>query len=105
MRQITVMEYKEWLDSGEAHLLLDVREPKEVATAAIQPCLELPMQTIPQRMEELPKDSPIVVICHTGNRSMKVCQFLGQYGYDNVVNLMGGINAWSRQIDPSVPLY
>ena len=105
MQQLTVMEYKELLDSGEDHVLLDVREPNEIATAAIRPCLEVPMRTIPQRIEELPKDKRIVVICHTGGRSMQVCQFLDQYGFDNVVNLMGGINAWSRQIDPSVPLY
>lgn len=105
MRQMTVMEYKELLDSGADHVLLDVREPDELAIAAIHPCLEVPMRTIPQRMEELPKDKPIVVVCHTGTRSMQVCQFLDQSGYDNVVNLMGGINAWSRQIDPSVPLY
>ena len=105
MRQMTVMEYKELLDSGADHVLLDVREPDELATAAIHTCLEVPMRTIPQRMEELPKDKPIVVVCHTGTRSMQVCQYLDRYGYDNVVNLMGGINAWSRQIDPSVPLY
>ena len=92
-------------DNGAEHILLDVREPRELAAAALRPCVEMPMRTVPQRIVELDQETSIVVICHTGTRSMEVCRFLDQYDFADVINLMGGIDAWSRQIDPGIPRY
>lgn len=85
-------------------ILLDVREPHEIALAKINPHIHIPMGTILVRHEELDKDTPIVVMCHGGVRSAQVCQYLEPLGYD-VTNLEGGIDAWSQLVDPSVPRY
>ena len=103
--QIAVDELKRRRDAGEDFVLLDVREPDELATASIPWATAIPMGQIPTRMEELPRDRPIVVMCHHGGRSDRVTQFLNANGYDNAVNLDGGIDAWSLTIDPSVPRY
>lgn len=86
-------------------LLLDVREPDERAAATIAPSLHIPMQEVPGRTAELPRDREIVVYCHTGVRSMMVAGFLEGQGFDRVANLHGGIDAWSLTVDPKVPRY
>lgn len=63
------------------------------------------MQSIPNRLDELPKDSPIITICHHGMRSQQVAQFLLQNGFTDVINLTGGVNAWAAQVDNSMPTY
>lgn len=92
-------------DAGADFVLLDVREPNEVAHSAIQPSLHIPMRMVPQRLNELDPAQPVVVICHTGTRSAEVCRFLDQYEFRDAINLTGGIDAWSREIDPGVPTY
>ena len=90
-------------------LLLDVREPWEVATAALTidgvttACI--PMNEVPQRLDELDPSQFIVCLCHHGMRSLQVVAFLSRQGYPTVYNLAGGIDAWSTQIDPAVPRY
>jgi rhodanese-related sulfurtransferase len=86
-------------------VLLDVREALEREQASLEPSVHIPMQEVPWRLEELPKDRTIVVFCHTGGRSALVAGFLDQQGYGRVANLRGGIDAWSREVDPSVPRY
>lgn len=86
-------------------MILDVREPWEHDVCRIAGAQLLPMQQIPARLGELPQDRDIVVMCHHGMRSLQVANFLAQSGFTEVVNLQGGIDAWSRQVDPSVPLY
>ena len=90
-------------------LLLDVREPWEVALAAIRidglPSLALPMNSVPQRCGELDPAQPVVCICHHGARSAQVVAFLERQGFESVYNLAGGIDAWSVQVDPGVPRY
>jgi rhodanese-related sulfurtransferase len=103
--EIGVDELKRRRDAGEDFVLLDVREPEELATASIPWATAIPMGQIPVRMNELPRDKPIVVMCHHGARSDRVAQFLNANGYDDAVNLDGGIDAWSRTIDPAVPRY
>jgi rhodanese-related sulfurtransferase len=103
--EISVDELKRRHDAGEDLVLLDVREPDELATASIPWATTIPMAQIPVRMNELPRDKPIVVMCHHGGRSDRVAQFLNANGYDNAVNLDGGIDAWSRTIDSNVPRY
>ncbi|HEV3157070.1 MAG TPA: rhodanese-like domain-containing protein [Candidatus Baltobacteraceae bacterium] len=105
MREIDVQQLKVLRDGAHPHVLLDVREPDEIERAVIDESLCIPMGEIPQRVAELPRDQEIVVMCHGGRRSAKVVQFLESQGFSDVVNLTGGIDAWSRQIDPNVPIY
>jgi rhodanese-related sulfurtransferase len=102
--EISVDELEHRHASEEPFLLLDVREPEEVATASIPWATVIPMGEIPTRMSELPRDAQIVVMCHHGSRSERVAEFLVANGYD-AVNLTGGIDAWSRAIDSDVPRY
>jgi rhodanese-related sulfurtransferase len=86
-------------------VLIDVREAWEIATASIAGTEHIPMNDIPARIEHLAKDAPTVVICHHGMRSLQVANFLVSHGFTQVFNLDGGIDAWSREVDPSVARY
>jgi len=86
-------------------VLLDVREPFERSLAAIEPSLHIPMNDVPGRIAEIPRDRQVVVYCHTGGRSMMVASYLLGEGFPSVANLAGGIDAWSRRVDPSIPRY
>ena len=99
--EISVKELKRRLDAGDNLVLVDVREPHEHSAGNIGGTL-IPMGEIPARMDELDADQEIVVYCRTGNRSTRVAEFLQDSGFDKVLNLTGGIRAWSNEIDPSV---
>lgn len=90
-------------------LLLDVREPWEVALAAIPPghgdAVFVPMMQIPMRLADIDRTRSVVCICHHGMRSAQVVAFLVQQGYPSVYNLTGGIDAWSCDVDPALPRY
>ena len=86
-------------------LLLDVREPWEFQLAHIDGSELRPMQTIPNQVDEIDRSHPTVVICHHGTRSLQVVAFLERQGFQNLHNLQGGIDAWARQVDPSIALY
>lgn len=85
------------LGSGEDILLVDVRTPSEVAQGALPNAVHIPMAVIPVRAHELPRDRDLVVYCRSGARSYHTCQFLAQQGFDNAINLRGGIIAWARR--------
>ena len=109
MEHITPAQIADWAQKqAQRPVLLDVREGWELQTARVQPegldFLHMPMQTIPARLQELDPSRPIACLCHHGSRSMQVANFLLQHGYQ-VVNVAGGIHAWSAQVDPSVPVY
>jgi rhodanese-related sulfurtransferase len=96
--------------AGELWQLLDVREPWEVAIASIEqtdqmPTKHIPMSEIPARHAELRESDPIAVLCHSGGRSARVAGFLVQQGYSSVANVSGGIDAWSIEVDSSIPRY
>ncbi|MBN3753953.1 sulfurtransferase [Paraburkholderia sp. Tr-20389] len=107
MQNLTAPALAEWLadKSRPTPVLLDVREPWEIETAKIAGSVSIPMRDIPARSEELDDDVQIVCICHHGARSAQVAMFLESRGHKDVFNLYGGIDAWSRQVDPSVPTY
>jgi rhodanese-related sulfurtransferase len=90
---------------GQADLtLLDCREDHEWQFNRIDGAVHIPMQQTPQRLDEIPRDTPVIVYCHAGVRSQNVANFLRQNGY-NARSMSGGIDAWSQLIDPSVPRY
>ena len=91
--------------SPEDIVLLDVREPYERAFAAILPSFHVPVREIPGRVSEIPRDREVVVYCHTGVRSAMVVAYLGTLGFPRVLNLEGGIDRWSVEVDRRVPRY
>ena len=117
--QLNPSAFAAWRDRATAAtpaaglpLVLDVREPWEVQTASVKPdgftLLTIPMREVPARLAELQSshtDQPIACLCHHGMRSLQVANYLAQSGFTEVVNLQGGIDAWSQQFDPSVPRY
>jgi rhodanese-related sulfurtransferase len=107
MKQISAPELAAWLSDAarEKPVLLDVREPWEFARARIAGAQLVPMREGPGRLAEIDPGKPVVAICHHGGRSMQVALFLEKAGYNNVHNLVGGVDAWSRMVDPAVPLY
>jgi len=88
-----------------APYVLDVREPWEHDKARIDGSTLIPMREIPARVAELPDDRDIVVLCHHGARSLQVAAWLARNGLRRVHNLAGGIDAWSRTVDPAIPRY
>lgn len=109
MQSISVDELQDFVKAQPQTLLLDVREPWEVQLARIElpgaASLAVPMGELPQRLEGLSRSQPIVCICHHGARSAQVVAFLQRQGYPQVYNLAGGVDAWSAQVDPTVPRY
>jgi rhodanese-related sulfurtransferase len=104
--EITPEELKQQLDSRESLTLLDVREAWELQTARIAGAKHIPMGEVPSRAhQELDPDAHIVVICHHGVRSLNVANWLRQQGFERAQSVRGGIDRWSRTIDPSVPVY
>lgn len=85
--------------------LLDVREAHELALARIDGAVHIPMNEVPLRVGELERTDTLVVMCHGGARSMRVAGFLLAQGFERVFNLQGGIDAWSREVDSSIPRY
>jgi rhodanese-related sulfurtransferase len=107
MQQISAVDLGLWLaDTTRAQpVLLDVREPWEYQTCHIGGASLIPMNSIPERYIELNADAPIVCICHHGARSMQVANFLERNGFSQLINLTGGIHAWSQQVDQHMPTY
>ena len=102
---ITVRDLKDRLDSGDKIFLLDVREPHEYSIAKIEGSVLLPLGELPVSLEKLDREAEIVALCHKGMRSADAVGFLLQQGFTKVKNLIGGIDAWSVEIDQSVPRY
>lgn len=105
MDELDPQQLKQRLEAGEPLVLLDVREPWEYQTARIEGSVHIPMMSVPGRLAELDRAAPTAVVCHHGVRSLQVALFLEQAGFQSLYNLRGGIDAWSREVDPGVPLY
>jgi adenylyltransferase/sulfurtransferase len=102
---MSACELKRKMDAREAFELIDVREPFEYEIARIDGSKLIPLGEITERTDELQREQTIVVHCHSGGRSAEAVRLLQQRGFTNVYNLEGGIDAWSDEIDPSVPKY
>lgn len=100
-------QLKQLLDTGETVLLIDVREPAEwnISNLGEFGARMIPLQELPQRLDEIEADANIVVYCRSGSRSEMAARFMLGNGFERVTNLAGGINAWAREIDPSMPTY
>ncbi len=102
---ISVKDLKDRLDKGDKIFLLDVREPHEYSMAKIEGSVLIPLGTLPTSLDQLNTEDEIVALCHRGMRSADAVGFLLQQGFSNVKNLVGGIDAWSIEVDPEVPRY
>ncbi len=100
--QITPAQLAERLARGEDVVIIDVREPYEWNTGHIERAQHIPMQQIPRRVDELPRDREVVMVCRSGGRSEHVRQHLAQAGFTNVKNLIGGMQRWAREVDPTI---
>jgi adenylyltransferase/sulfurtransferase len=105
IEHITPTELKARLDAGERPALLDVREGWELEIARLEGVTHIPMNDIPERLQELDPAREIVVICRSGGRSLRVAEYLAGKGFGRVTNLSGGILAWSEDIDPTLRAY
>lgn len=110
--QLRPSQLPDWLDSVRGHgspAVLDVREPHELRVSSVKAdgfeLITIPMGVIPPRLSELNPSQPIACLCHHGGRSMQVAAFLKARGFDHVANIAGGINAWSTEVDKTVPRY
>ena len=103
--EISVMDLSRRIAEPDAPVVLDVREPQEIALARFPGALEIPMQSVPSRMDELDRNAEIFVLCHHGMRSAHVADYLAEQGFTRVGNVTGGIDAWALMVDPSVPRY
>jgi len=107
IRQLTPQEVNNLLIAGEKVVLLDVREPEEYAICRLPGSVLIPLGDLPGRVASLdfPEDATLVVYCHHGVRSNRAAAFLHQHGFENAVNMTGGIDWWSQLINPGVPRY
>lgn len=104
--EVSVTDARDLLaDPQHRAVLLDVREPFELDIARVAAAQAIPMREIPQRLADIPRDRPVLVLCHHGGRSLRVTHFLRAQGYEKVSNVAGGIDAWAEQIDPSLRRY
>ncbi|WP_027457261.1 rhodanese-like domain-containing protein [Dechloromonas agitata] len=107
MQQIRARQLAEWLadDNRPDPVLLDVREPWEVDLCQLAGTQHIPMHLVPVRCDDIDPNRDVVVICHHGGRSMQVAMFLERKGFRSVHNLMGGVEAWAAEVDPTMRRY
>lgn len=106
VKEISAKELKERISTNPHLVVVDVREHNELVVCKLENIVHIPLGELPSRVSELKdKDAEIVVYCRSGKRSERACQFLTSSGYKNVANLGGGILAWARDIDHTMPNY
>lgn len=104
-KELSARELAERLQRGDDVVLVDVREGSELTIARFPAALHVPLATLPLRLADVPRDRTVVVACHHGVRSALALKFLSGLGYSQLFNLVGGIDAWARDVDPSVARY
>jgi sulfur-carrier protein adenylyltransferase/sulfurtransferase len=106
MHTISPKELRQRLNLGENIILIDVREPHEYEICHLNDAILVPMQTLPEHVSEFTSGKPTVLYCHHGIRSMSAINYLAQvHGIKNLINLVGGIHAWSKEVDPAMAQY
>ena len=104
MREITPTELRDLLAAENPPLLVDIREPVEATIAQIAGSLFIPMGSLPQRLQEIPKDRAVALYCHSGMRSAYAADWLASQGYD-ALSLAGGIDRWAVEVEPAMRRY
>jgi len=97
VNSISVSELRRCLSGDAVPFLLDVREPEEMADGVIAGSVNIPMEDVEHRLDELPRDRDIIVVCHLGQRSAYITKKLNGLGYDRAINLVGGMEAWLEE--------
>ncbi|MEM7602223.1 MAG: molybdopterin-synthase adenylyltransferase MoeB [Verrucomicrobiota bacterium] len=105
LKEIDVHQLKERIENPAPFVLLDVREPAEIEVARLPDSVVIPLGELPDRLGELDTSAETVIHCKAGGRSAKALAILNEAGFENACHVLGGINAWSTEIDPTVPLY
>ena len=105
VQDLSPEELKAQWDAGAQPQVLDVREAWELEISSLPGVRHIPMNEVPERLGELETGQPLVVMCRSGARSLRVAQYLEQRGFAHVSNLSGGILAWGERIDPSLRPY
>ena len=105
VQELSVETLKSRLDAGETPLVIDVREAHELEISRVDFARHIPMGEVPARLVELDPDTPVIVMCRSGGRSLQIARFLESRGFRSVSNLTGGILAWGERIDPSLRPY
>ncbi len=105
MKQLRPAEVAAHLASGAKPVVLDVREPWESAICRLPNATLIPMRELPVRIAELDRHAETVVVCHHGVRSYHAARYLETLGFENVINLAGGMAAWADEVDPTLPRY
>jgi rhodanese-related sulfurtransferase len=103
--EIDAVALKSRLDAGEALTVLDVREPWEAEIVSLDGSLLISLADLPRRVAEVPRDRPVAVMCHHGGRSAQATAWLRAQGFARTINIVGGIDAWARMVDPDLPRY
>lgn len=107
INSITPIDLKERLDNGEDIVVIDVRNPWELEITQVDFAENIVMDELPQNLDQIPKDKPVILICRSGGRSRMAGNFLVSKGWDenNLFNLEGGILGWAEEVDDSLPTY
>jgi rhodanese-related sulfurtransferase len=105
--QLSPQDLQRWREDAtrDAPVVVDVREPWEVAICRIGDSVAIPLGQLPSRIDDLPRERPIVLVCHHGGRSQHAAMLLARAGFESVHNLQGGVAAWAEQVDASMPRY
>ncbi|MBT3092039.1 MAG: rhodanese-like domain-containing protein [Candidatus Thiodiazotropha endolucinida] len=96
IKEIDAHDLQARINEGDDFLLLDIRSAGEIAQGVLPDAEHLPMHLIPLKISDLPKDKAIILYCHSGARSYHACAYLAQQGFQNAINLRGGILGWAR---------
>lgn len=102
---MTSVELKELLNQSKDVLILDIREPHEIAICQFDDALHIPMMQISYSFDQIPRDKPVVVACHLGIQSAMTVNYLIKNGFDNIHDLLGGIDHWDKTVDPQMQQY
>ena len=105
MKTVSVLELKALFEQGKAPTVIDVREGFELDRCKLPDTRHIPLGQLPHRLADLDPSMPYIIMCKVGGRSAQAVAFLDAQGFVDVSNLTGGINEWSRSVDPTVPLY
>jgi rhodanese-related sulfurtransferase len=103
--EIDVLVLDERRRKGEKMTIVDVREPWEAELCRIADSRLVPLSVLPAHVAELPREGMLVLVCHHGLRSQRAAAWLQAHGFENAVNLTGGIDEWARRVEPGMPTY